>query len=366
MLVALLSLSLLPSSALAQEGNAYGQYDVGDATTFATMPAGNEWPEGVAVDYDRDLVYVTGPAAAPTFGSSWVLVYDLDTGDLLETVYVAGPLFGVDALVECALDADGHLYVNSTTFGVLKFTRNGAAPNYTWTQSSYTSSAFPILVTLPPIPNLPPSIPNGMAFGPDGELYVTDSMQGIVFMVPSGGGTMIPLIIEPVTLGFFSGGRMGANGIKLDPDREFIYIAYTGGDGDGPGPLPAVHGKIYRVPYSNPSAPLELVYTYGDEDLPDGLAFDHKGNLFVVLAGANAVSVLSDLDGTTYESNYIDGPNGGTPFTQPSTISLDRHGKFALVVNHALDSVPVFSPIPDPSPFVVNRVYVDVRGDSLP
>ncbi len=361
----LVSISLAFASG-ENNGNAYGHYDVGDASTFATLPTVNEWPEGVVVDYNRDLVYVTGPAASPTsgLGASWVMVYDLNTESLITTITVQGEnLSGEHALVEGALGPDGNLYVNSTVFGVIKFTVNGSAGNYSWTQSNYTSSSFPILVPLPPVPGLPPSIPNGMAFGPNGELYVTDSMQGVLFMVPTGGGAPQPVMVAP-SLGFFGGGRMGLNGIKLDPDREYLYFAFTGGV-PFPG-APGANGAIYRLPVTDLTSAPQLVYTYGVNDIVDGLAFDKDDNLYVVLAGANAISVLSDLDSSPYESDFIAGPNGGLPFTQPSTISLYPHGKFALVVNHALDAVQVGAPVPNPSPFGVNKVYVGVRGDSLP
>lgn len=354
----------LPTTALA--GNAYGHYNVGDATVFATMPAGSEYPEGVMVDEARDLLYVTRPAAGPTNGwpASSILVYNLENGNQVATITVQGENTAEQhALVEGALDADGNVYVNSDQLGTLKFERQGCG--YNWTQSSYSNGAYPIIIPLPPIPGLPPSIPNGMAFGPDGELYVPDSMQGILFMVPPGGGSPVPLIVDPVQFGFFSGGRMGMNGIKLNPDHTEIYFSVSGGDGDGPGPNPGTTGKIFRVPVDFSTAP-EMVFEYGLNDIPDGIAFSAHGDLLVVLAGDDSISVLTDLDSTAWESNRFGAVGSPIGFVQPSTIAMPPHSKFAYVVNHALDAVPVGSPVPDPSPFVVHKIYVGDRGDALP
>lgn len=358
---------MLLSSALALPAYATAPA-IGDATIFATLPADRRWPEGVVTDDHAKLVYVTQPAAPGTAGGppSSVLVYDRQHGDLLTVLEVPGEdLSQEHANVEGAIGPDDAMYVNNTQLGVVRFERSGNPGAYTWSGSQYTSGGFPIVVPVPPIPGLPPALPNGMAFGPEGELFVTDSVQGVLFRVPPGGGVPEPVLVDP-SLGFFGGGRMGMNGVKLDPDRGWLYFSFTGGDPDGAGPAPGVDGAIHRVALDDLDVP-ELVYGYGPDDLPDGLAFDRDGDLFVVLAGANAISILSDLDGTPFESGRIDGPTGvAVPFAEPSTISLDPNGRYALVVNHALDTVAPGDPLPDPSPFVVYEVYVGVRGDNLP
>jgi hypothetical protein len=243
---------------------------------------------------------------------------------------------------------------------VLKFVKNGSS--LTWTQSQYTPGGFNIFNFPPPGLPVPPSVPNGMAFGPNGELYVADAMQGVLWMVPDGGGTPSVVIQDAFNLGgFFSGGFLGINGVKVDPDGDYIYMSYTGGDPDGPGPAPGNVGKVYRLPLASPSLNnLQLVHTYGLNDKPDGLAFGKHDDLYVVLAGGNGISVLSDLDDEPYESDFLSGPNGSTvPFFEPSTISMEPQGKFAYVVNHALDSV-------DPSLMVVFKVYTGEQGASLP
>lgn len=361
---------LLSNLALAGgHGYGYGHYDVGDAETFAVMPAGAEWPEGVVIDEERSLLYVSGPAQAGTagLGPSRVLVYDLWSRQLLETILVQGEDTAQEhALSEGALGADGNLYVNSTQLGVLKFEvddQGGCHGGQTWTQVQYTPGPFPSIVTIPPGIPLPPTLPNGMAFGPSGELYVTDSVQGILFTVPPGGGVPVPTIVRP-DLGIFGGGFLGMNGIKLDPAGENIYFSFTGGDPDFEGPAPAVNGAIYRVPVG--SVTPELVHEYGPYDMPDGLAFAKHGNLYVVLAGAGMVSVLEDLDTAAWESSRFGANGTEVPFIQPSTIAMPRFSKFGYVINHALLASPPGAPVPDPSPYRVFRIYTGEKGAALP
>lgn len=336
-----------------------GQSTVGDACTVATIP--DSWPEGVVVDYHDKLIYITGPAAGPLDGEppSWVHVYDYRTGNRLTKIELVCEDTELDhAAVEGALDDEGNLYMNTTQCGVMKFER----PNkheLVWVETNYSGGPAPMPTppeVLPPIPGLPPSMPNGMAFGPNGELYVADSIQGVLSMIPPGGGSWIPMIVDPVSFGIFSGGT-GMNGVKLDPARQNIYFSVTGGA--------AVDGKIYRVPVDFSSDP-ELVYNYGPGMLPDGLGFTNTGKLYVVLAGSGLVSVLDDLDVQAYQADLITLTGVDVPPTQPSTIALDpRHG-IALMVNHALYAAPVGSPVPDPSPFVLYEFYTGERGDALP
>jgi len=113
----------------------------------------------------------------------------------------------------------------------------------------------------------------------------------------------------------------------------------------------------------NPTAAqLETVFTYSEYDLPDGIAFAQTGQLYVVLAGANAISIL-DIDGQTgqaTEQQRLTGPtNSPIPYVQPANIAFDNRTHSLLVTNHA-----IFAPLPH-NLFAVLKVFVDAEGDPL-
>lgn len=106
---------------------------------------------------------------------------------------------------------------------------------------------------------------NYPAFGPDGSLYVSDSNAfkqpgpGIFRFHPDGSGEL--WYSEPVNF---------ANGLAFSPDCRYLYVAETFGK------------AIFRIPIERDGSAgvrEEVVSLPGV--LPDGLAFDVTGNLYV-------------------------------------------------------------------------------------
>jgi sugar lactone lactonase YvrE len=160
---------------------------------------------------------------------------------------------------------------------------------------------------------------NYAVWGPDGSLYVSDFLQGVVWRVPPGGGAAGVWLSDRR----LDGGEFGTTGLALAADRRTLLIAQ--GSSAGLGALNPSTGKIYAVEIRPDGSPGELrqLWESGPADLPDGFAIARSGNLYVPLAGAaNQIAVLAP-DGRELErfpSTPGDGGNGSpVPFDTPSS-----------------------------------------------
>lgn len=328
----------------------------GDIETFASVPATPGFPEGISVDGNR--VYVSGPATAGTAntGPSKVFVYDRKTGALDTEVVVSGENLAFEHALSCnAVDADGRLYVLTAQLfappfaqlGMLRFTKQ----DQTYIQDAY-SDPFPNLSTC--VFGLLPvscALPNDIAFADDGTAYVTDSFQAAIWRVPPGGGAPEVWVQSALLAG---GGPfpIGANGIRLDPEREHVYVSVTFSAAN-----PGI-GAIYRLPLADEpdETEIELFHTYTQGEAPDGFAFGASGDLYVTLAAANEISVLAP-DGTE-TARIASTPSDAIPLDAPANIAFDNSSKSLLVTNHA-------SIIPNPAHFAVLKVFVADTADPL-
>ncbi|MFZ1508996.1 MAG: hypothetical protein WAV74_19665, partial [Anaerolineae bacterium] len=98
------------------------------------------------------------------------------------------------------------------------------------------------------------------------------------------------------------------------------------------------------------------IHTYIAGEMPDQLAFDSVGNLYVSLALSNQISVLA-ANGTE-TVRYASAPDDAIPLDNPAGIAFDARTRSLLIVNHALLSG-------DPNHFAVLRMFVDDPGAQL-
>ena len=108
-------------------------------------------------------------------------------------------------------------------------------------------------------------IPNYPAFGPDGSLFVSDSHgfgdpgPGVWRIDAEGGGEL--WYDRPVVF---------ANGLTFDASGRFLYVAETFGE------------KVFRIPVRDDGSAGEREEVASLPGwLPDGIAFDAEGNLYV-------------------------------------------------------------------------------------
>jgi len=166
--------------------------------------------------------------------------------------------------------------------------------------------------------------PNDLAFGPDGDLYMTDSGVSRHAIEPDGklcenflsletDGKILRANIKTNQVEILDSGLRFANGIAFDRDSN-LYVCET------------FTGWVYKYRISDDRSfgrreAFANVIIPGDRNGflgPDGMAFDRDGRLYVAVFGQAAIVVLA-LDGKIekviatagkYPSNVAFGPSG--------------------------------------------------------
>lgn len=320
--------------------------NVGSSKLVTFLPAEPGFPEGVVVV--GHLAFVTVPAVFGNAGApvSRIYVVNVRTNKLVDEIVIQSqdPAFdhGISGITA---DAIGRLYVTAIPGGVLRID-----------PVTGTEEVYAVIPDVPPpfpfIPDLPP-LPNDLAFDVDGTLYVTDTLQGIIWKVPLGapGGVAQVFLENPVWIGDPAAcgpaGCVGLNGIRFGLDGLIYFIVSA---------IP--EGFIYRVPANGTLADVELFVGLPAGQGPDGLAFGVSGRLYVTMVFANEIAVY-DTDGV--EVDRFVGPikvkgQQTIPYDAPAVLAFDR--RWVVVVNHALLTG-------NPDNFALFRVFVNEFGFPL-
>ena len=277
-------------------------WDRGDVDTFATLPPGERHPEGIAADSTGNI-YVTTFDVTHGGRPGQLFVFGRN-GKLIRQVGVAGSsnlLLGLD------------FHPTTHELLVIDF---GSANVRRVDPFTGTSSVF---MTVTGSAGL-----NALTFDSAGNVYVSDSFQGIIWKTGPGGGagTMwasSPLLTTTGVPGF------GANGVAFNNAQTFLFVANTGND------------TIVKIPVNNGSAGKPAVFVNSINGA-DGLFIDEHDNIWVaanqadeivvVNAAGRAIAKLGDFDGIDQK---------GRPLGLLFPASHVRSGEFVFVTNLAID-----------------------------
>jgi sugar lactone lactonase YvrE len=162
----------------------------------------------------------------------------------------------------------------------------------------------------------------GIAFGPDGNVYVTDLAQNIVFRYD--GGTGAPLSAAGQTGAVFipagSGGLTGAKGITFGADGNLYVVSYQ-------------TKEILRYQGPAGSSPGAFVDVFAsDANGPEDLTFGPDGNLYVsVIDNGGQIDRFDGSTGAPIGSGtFVPAGSGG--LVQPRQIVFDPTGANMYVV----------------------------------
>jgi streptogramin lyase len=196
---------------------------------------------------------------------------------------------------------------------------------------SHTGAAV-VFMTLPALPH--PGFGaglNDLTFDKAGNVYVSDSFQGIVWKTGRHGGVATVWVDDPL-LRTSGVPPFGANGLRFNNNETALFVANTGSD------------TIVKVPVQKAGAAGQASVFTNSIGGADGLVIDDDDNLWVaanqndeivvVDPTGRAIAKLGDFGGVTSD---------GKPIHMLFPASLRFSGEDLLVTNLSLD-LRLFSP----------------------
>jgi len=245
--------ALLMSTLLSPDAQAWDRSTV---TTFATLPAGAAHPEGITVDHAGN-VYVTTFDVSKTSGPGRLFVFD-STGNLIRQVEVAN---SSNLLLDLAF------HPKTGDLLVIDF---GGAKVLTVDPFTGASSVF---MTVTGNAGL-----NVLTFNKAGNVFVSDSFQGIIWRTGKNGGAATPWVTSNLltTTGV---PPFGANGLAFNKKETALFVANTGND------------TVVKIPVTkgSPGTPQVFVNSINGAD---GLIIDDEDNIWVAANQADEIVVL--------------------------------------------------------------------------
>ncbi len=346
-----LATALVPSAARADGAFVI---DRDASLTFATLPDGVRFPEGITANP------ATGEIVVGTFdfgpNANQLLRYSRSGRLLARRDFGGTPLLGL------AFDpAQGKVYV--ANFGASAIQRLDAAFNAT--------TAIEGVATIPNIGAPPNAIvpnpdgssdtiifgsngfpaPNAMAFDALGNLYVSDSFQGAIFRIGNARGCTPPCAVTTVihdpllaTVGF---PPFGANGIALNADESALFIANTGDD------------RVLKLDLTTNALTVFAESVNG----ADGVAFDDRGRLWVAANQADEIVALDENGRVVARLGEFRGIRFGAPVGLLFPASPVIVGGQLYVTNLSIALTPAAGDEPeeDVTRFTISRMTVPNR-----
>ena len=193
------------------------------------------------------------------------------------------------------------------------------------------------------------SAPDYATFGPDGSLYVTDIEQALIWRVPPRGGTPEVWFTDPRLETIY-----GPNGIQfLRGGRTLLFASTSSSPSTG---YPQ-EGALYTLPVNADGSPGELaeLWRSGPVDGPDGFAIGRSGKIYLALAGASQLVVISAAgeELARVPANQLENSSMEVPLDGPASVAF--LGRRLLVTNQSFARG-------DPASWAVLDVFAGERG----
>jgi len=297
-LVTLAALVALPGTAAA--------WSRSPATTFATLPAGAAHPEGITVDPAGNVYVATFDVAKPAGSPGEIFVYS-PSGQLLRRLRVAG---SSNLLLDLAFHP---------TTGALLVIDFGA--KQVLTVNPFTGASTPFVT----IPGGAGAGPNVLTFDAAGNVYISDSFQGVIWRTPPAGVTITAWKTDALltTTGV---PPFGANGLAFNGAGDTLFVCNTGND------------TVVRIPVLAGGLAGNASVFVNSVNGCDGLIIDEHDNLWLAANQADEIVVVNPAGRVIAKLGDFEGLDPkGAPRGLLFPASLVRSGEFIYVTNLSLD-----------------------------
>jgi sugar lactone lactonase YvrE len=165
-----------------------------------------------------------------------------------------------------------------------------------------------------------------LTFDSSGNVYVSDSFNGIIWKAPPGGGSGTAWVTDPLltTTGV---PPFGANGLGFNKAGNALFVANTGND------------TIVKIPVTggSPGTPAVFVNSINGAD---GLVLDGQDNIWFAANQVDEIVVLDPTGKAIAKRGDFDGlDKNGVPqgLLFPASPDFSKDGKFLYVSNLSLD-----------------------------
>jgi sugar lactone lactonase YvrE len=234
-----------------------------------------EFPEGITIDKAGNIYVSLGPPFwlpdVDYFGEIWKISPD---GTEMVLAEIDGP-----PAAGLTVDASGNVYYayptsDENTRGVYRLTEDGSTERLPGTENIILA--------------------NGVAFDKQGNLYVSDSILGAIWRIPSGEAAVAENWFQHEWLGGCEEDPFGANGVAYWKGN--LYVAST------------TKGLLVRIPLLEDGSAGEPEIVAGEDDCDpefdeldamDGIALDVDGNVYALLVLQHKLVRIDPTDGTS-------------------------------------------------------------------
>jgi sugar lactone lactonase YvrE len=176
--------------------------------------------------------------------------------------------------------------------------------------------------------------PDYATFAADGTLYVTDIDQALIWRVPPGGGAGRVWFTDARFENIF-----GPNGIQFMSDGRTLLFAVTA---RGPITGDPTSGALYKLPVRDDGRPGALTEFWRSRpfDGPDGFALARSGNVYLALAGASQVVLISPQGAELGRAPATPAQNAAQEVPLDGPASAAFLGDRVLVTNQSTGGIP--------------------------